>query len=182
MHGKFTAHDLQMANYSLVAYSFGLLGFMLVKVLAPGYFARQDTKTPMKVAMIAMVANMVFNVILVVILVRLEFVAPHAGLALATTFSSFINAMLLLRGLLRDKVFLPEAGWLGFILRVILAAGAMGFALWWLAGNNADWVVWSVWQRIAQLVWLIVVGAAIYFAVLWLSGVRLALFRRPVSG
>ena len=182
LHGKFTVHDLQMSSYSLVAYSFGLLGFMLVKVLAPGYFARQDTKTPMKVALIAMVANMLFNVILVVTLVQLEFSAPHAGLAFATTLSSFINAILLLRGLRRDGVFQPETGWLSFGLRVLLAAGLMGIALWWLAGNISDWMAWSIWQRVGQLAWLIPVGAVIYFMVLWLSGIRLGLFRRPVSG
>lgn len=181
LYGGRTAHDLQMMSLALIAYSFGLLGFMLVKVLVPGYFARQDTKTPMKVAMIAMFANMVFNVILVVVLVRLKFVAPHAGLAFATTLSSFINAVLLLRGLRRDGIFHPEAGWGGFVVRVIVAAAIMGLSLWWLAGNPSAWVAWSTWQRIGELAWLILAGAVIYFVVLWLSGVRLALFRRPVS-
>jgi putative peptidoglycan lipid II flippase len=181
LHGDKTVHDLQMMALALVAYSFGLLGFMLVKVLVPGYFARQDTKTPMKVAMIAMLANMLFNIILVVALVKLNYTAPHAGLAFATTLSSFINALLLLRGLLRDKVFQPEAGWGGFVLRVGLAAALMGTALWWLAG---DWQVWSgfsSWQRIGHLAWLIPAGAAMYFVLLWLGGIRLAQFRRPVS-
>jgi len=181
LHGDKTIHDLQMMSLALVAYSFGLLGFMLVKVLVPGYFARQDTKTPMKVAMIAMLANMLFNIILVVALVKLNYSAPHAGLAFATTLSSFINALLLLRGLLRDKVFQPEGGWGGFVLRVGLAAALMGIALWWLAGDWQGWVRFSSWQRIGHLAWLIPAGAAIYFVLLWLGGIRLAQFRRPVS-
>jgi len=170
-----------MMSLALVAYSFGLLGFMLVKVLVPGYFARQDTKTPMKVAMIAMLANMLFNIILVVVLVKLNYSAPHAGLAFATTLSSFINALLLLRGLLRDKVFQPESDWGGFVLRVGLAAALMGIALWWLAGDWQIWVDFSSWQRIGHLAWLIPAGAAIYFVLLWLGGIRLLQFRRPVS-
>ena len=179
LYGGRTEHDLQMMSLALIAYSFGLLGFMLVKVLVPGYFARQDTKTPMKVAMIAMVANMLFNIILVVTLVHLEFIAPHAGLAFATTLSSFINAMLLLRGLRRDGVFVPEHGWFSFGLRVLLAAGLMGITLWWLAGNIHDWISWSVWERVGQLIWLIPAGAAMYFAILWLSGMRLRTLQKP---
>ena len=182
LYGGKGGHDLQMMALALIAYSFGLLGFMLVKVLVPGYFARQDTRTPMKVAMIAMVANMLFNVILVVSLVQLGYAAPHAGLALATTFSSFINAMLLLRGLLRDGVFRPEAGWIGYLLRVAVAAAVMGTVLWWLAGDWPQWVGYSLTERLLHLVWLIPVGAGIYFAVLAASGLRFGQFRRPVSG
>jgi len=182
LYGDKGSHDLSMMALALIAYSFGLLGFMLVKVLVPGYFARQDTKTPMKVALIAMLANMIFNVILVVTLVQVGYSAPHAGLALATTLSSFMNAMLLLRGLLRDGVFRPEAGWGLYFVRVILAAGLMGTSLWYLAGDWMQWVDYSLAQRLTHLGWLIPAGAAIYFAVLALSGLRFGQFRRPVSG
>jgi putative peptidoglycan lipid II flippase len=182
LYGGKGEHDLQMMSLALIAYSFGLLGFMLVKVLVPGYFARQDTKTPMKVAMIAMAANMLFNVILVVSLVQLGYAAPHAGLALATTFSSFINAMLLLRGLLRDGVFRPEAGWIGYLARLVLAAAVMGSVLWWLAGDWQQWIGYSLTERLLHLGWLIPVGAVIYFAILAASGLHFGQFRRPVSG
>lgn len=182
LYGGKGGHDLSMMALALIAYSFGLLGFMLVKVLVPGYFARQDTKTPMKVALIAMLANMIFNVILVVTLVQVGYSAPHAGLALATTLSSFINAMLLLRGLLRAGVFRPEAGWGRYFVRVILAAGVMGASLWVLAGDWMRWVDYSLTQRLIHLGWLIPAGVAIYFAVLALSGLRFGQFRRPVSG
>ena len=99
--GEFTANDVIMAEAALIAYALGLLGFILVKVLTPGYFARQDTRTPVRIAVYALILNMVLNVVLVVSLVRTNFHAPHAGLAMATTVSALFNASLLYRGLRR---------------------------------------------------------------------------------
>ena len=115
----FDATDVAMSRQSLMAYSLGLLSFILIKVLAPGYYSRQDTRTPVRIAVIAMVANMVMNIILV-------FPLAHAGLALATSLSATLNAFLLYRGLRREGVSQPEAGWPLLIRRGVLASAVMG--------------------------------------------------------
>jgi len=164
-YGAFSQHDVEMASRSLMAYSFGLMGFILVKVLSPGFFARQDTKTPVKIGIIAMVANMVMNLILV-------FPLAHAGLALATSLSAFLNAFLLFRVLRREGVYTPESGWLKLLLQVLVANLAMATLLWWGASDLQAWFAWSGWQRSMQLLFWIVAGAVLYFAVLLLSGVK----------
>lgn len=179
-YGDFSGHDVQMAAWALLAYSFGLLGFILVKILAPGYFARQDTKTPVKIGIIAMLVNMVGNLIFVVLLLEIEFEAPHAGLALATTLSSFVNAMLLLRGLRQQQVFQPQPGWRRLFLQTGVSVLLMGSALYFAAGGEQVWLNSTAGQRIAQLAWLIPLGAFIYAACLYLSGLRFAHLRRPV--
>jgi len=164
-YGAFSQHDVEMATRSLMAYSIGLMGFILVKVLAPGFYARQDTKTPVKIGIIAMVANMVMNLILV-------FPLAHAGLALATSLSAFLNAFLLFRVLRREGVYTPEAGWLKLMLQVLVANLAMAALLWWGASDLQIWFAWGGWQRAMQLLLWIVAGAVLYFAVLLLMGVK----------
>ncbi|HHH89388.1 MAG TPA: murein biosynthesis integral membrane protein MurJ [Aliiroseovarius sp.] len=179
LHGEFSAHDVRMSSLSLMAYSLGLLGFTLVKVLAPGYFARQDTRTPVRIALIAMAANMVCNVIFVLGLRYLDFSGPHAGLALATTCSSMLNAGLLLRGLRRQQVYRPEPGWWKLMLQVGVASGVMLALLWWLGGDAAVWMEAGVTQRLLRLAFIVPAGAAAYFACLWLLGMPFSLLRRP---
>ncbi len=182
LHGKFSAHDVMMARMSLVAYSLGIVGFILVKVLAPGYFARQDTKTPVRIAIIAMVVNMVCNVAFVVPMVMLDMSGPHMGLALATTVSSFVNSGLLLRGLWKSRVYRPGAGWLKLALQVMLANTMMFGVLWFAAGDAQAWIQASIWTRIGWLSGLIGAGAGVYFAILWLFGVRVSdLMHRPTA-
>ena len=164
-YGAFSQHDVEMATRSLMAYSIGLMGFILVKVLAPGFYARQDTKTPVKIGIIAMVSNMVMNVILV-------FPLAHAGLALATSLSAFLNAFLLFRILRREGVYTPEAGWTKLMLQVLLANLSMAALLWWGASDLQTWFAWTGWQRAMQLLLWITAAAALYFAVLLLSGVK----------
>ncbi len=182
LHGKFSVHDVMMARMSLVAYSLGIVGFILVKVLAPGYFARQDTKTPVRIAIIAMVVNMICNVAFVVPMVMLDMEGPHAGLALATTVSSFVNSGLLLRGLWKSGVYRPNAGWLKLAVQVALANMVMFSVLWFASGDAESWILASTWQRIGWLSGLIAAGAAAYFVVLWLFGVRVShLMHRPAT-
>ena len=182
LHGKFQAHDVLMAQLSLIAYSFGILGFILVKVLAPGYFARQDTKTPVRVAMIAMVVNMVCNIAFVVPLVMLNIEGPHMGLALATTVSAFVNAGLLLRGLRKSGVYSPDAGWLKFAVKIILANLVMLVVLWFISGETAMWLEIGLMERILRLAGVVIAGAAVYFATMWLFGIRLThLMHRPAA-
>jgi len=166
----FTGDDVAMAARSLMAYSFGLVGFILIKVLAPGFYARQDTKTPVRIAVIAMVTNMVLNIALV-------FPLAHAGLALATTLSAYLNAFLLFRGLRREGVYRPRQGWRLLILRGAVACGVMAGLLLWGAGNLDLWLALDVWGRIWRLLAWIGAGGAVYFATLFLLGVRLHHFR-----
>ncbi len=179
LHGEFSAHDVEMSSLSLMAYSVGLLGFSLVKVLAPGYFARQDTRTPVRIALIAMAANMAFNVIFVFGLVYLDFSGPHAGLALATTLSSILNASLLLRGLRRQQVYQPESGWGKLFLQVGIASAIMLALLLWLGGETTFWIQAGVLERILRLALIVPAGAGAYFAGLWLLGMPFSILRRP---
>ena len=179
LYGDFSALDVEMASISLLVYSGGLLGFILVKVLAPGYFARQDTKTPVKVGLIAMFANMVMNVIFVVPMLKLGWPAPHAGLALATTLSAFLNAGLLFLGLKKIGVYSPEKGWIKLIAQTLLAASIMGVIIFVFSGELSFWLTATAVERITQLAWIIPVGAATYFFVLWATGVRFSQLMRP---
>lgn len=160
-----------MASISLKAYATGLLGWMLVKVLAPGYFARQDTKTPMKIAVVALVANMVFNLILV-------YPLAHTGLALATSISAFINAGLLFAGLYRLKVYQRSRGWLLFGLRILLANLVMLGLLAWLNESVEAWLAWDFWIRMGYLLMMCAAGAGTYLLVLLLTGFRIQDIRR----
>lgn len=170
---NFTATDVVQVTYSLQAYSLGLIAFMLIKVFAPGYYSRQDTRTPVIIGIIAMAVNMVLNIALV-------FGAgmAHAGLALATSLAAFLNAGLLLAGLLRSGAYRFQPGWAAFALRVLLANLVMSVFLVVLAGSWLEWLDRSGWQRAGHLAVLCLGGMALYFASLWLCGMRLAQFRR----
>jgi len=172
-YGAFDIQDVDMARLSLMAYSLGLLGFIGVKVLAPGYYARQDTKTPVKIGIKAMLANMVLNILFVVPMVKMGFEGPHSGLALATACSAFLNAGLLYRGLRRDGVLNLQPGWMLLFIRVFVASIVMAGLLVWGAGSLVDWMQWTLWQRVGQLVLWVSLGACAYFGVLLVMGVRL---------
>ena len=165
-YGEFSPNDVERASLSLQAYGGGLVGFMLVKVLAPGYFARQDTSTPVKVGIKAMVTNMVFNLALIVPL-------AHVGLALATTLSAAVNAGMLWSGLRRDGVYKAQSGWWVFLLRLGLASLLMVAVILWLNKDLAQWLAWGWQQRCAYLALLVFAGAAAYFGALLASGMRL---------
>lgn len=164
-YGSMTDLDIEMSARSLRAYAIGLVAFMLIKVLATGFFARQDTKTPVKVAVQAMATNMVFNLILI-------WPLAHAGLALATALSAFMNAGLLLRGLIKDGVFNRQPGWGVFALRLLLANAALGGLLFWLSRPSSDWLAADVWQRGLWMATLVFGGLAVYVIVLVVAGVR----------
>ena len=171
-YGKFNDRDVLMCSYALMAYSIGLIGFSLVKVLAPGYFARQDTKTPVKVGIIALAINMVFNVAVVVPAFLSGFPVPHALLALSTGLSAIINAALLFRGLRREGIYAPTAEWRGLLSQIALASLAMAAFLWWISG---DWSAWNDWPALHRALWLalsVIGGAGVYFGTLWLAGAR----------
>ena len=161
----FDGHDVAMAQRSLMAYSLGLQAFILIKVLAPGFYARQDTRTPVRIGVIAMLVNMVLNVIFI-------FPLQHAGLALATSLSAYLNAYLLLRGLRNSGAYQPAAGWSALVLRVGLAATGMGMLLLWLSPDLAWWIESARLARVAWLAGLIVAAIGFYFAALLALGLR----------
>jgi len=171
-YGEFDLQDLDMARLSLMAYALGLLGFIAVKVLAPGFYARQDTRTPVRIGIIAMVSNMGLNVAFVVPMVMLGVEGPHSGLALATACSAFINAGLLFRVLRREGVLTLLPGWGWMLGRVALAGAAMAALLVWGAGDLSRWLPWGLWTRITELGLWVVAGAVCYFGVLLLLGIR----------
>jgi putative peptidoglycan lipid II flippase len=176
LYGKMTPVDVEMASYSLQAYSLGLLAFMLVKVLAPGYFSRQDTVTPVRIGIIAMVANMVMNIALVLPLYW-YFNVGHLGLALATSLAAYLNAGLLWRGLLRDGAFRFMPGFAATLLRIIAATALMGLVLLWLDADLQAWASLQWWQRGLRLGGICGLGLLTYALALWLLGVRPRQFR-----
>jgi putative peptidoglycan lipid II flippase len=170
-HGAFTSADVLQTRQALAAYSIGLIGLILVKVLAPGFYARQDIKTPVKIALVTLAATQVMN---------LAFIVPlkHAGLALSIGIASCLNAVLLFRGLRQRGTYQPQAGWLGFGLKIAAALAVLSVTLWFGMGAEADWLTASATTRIIHLAALIGAGMLAYFATLWLLGFRLHDFRR----
>ncbi len=179
--GAFDTHDVYMSTYALMAYSIGLLGFSMVKVLAPGYFARQDVRTPVRVGMIALGTGMTFNVA-VVLPAALVFnvPAPHVLLAFSTGMAAFLNSAMLFRGLRRSGVYRSAGGWPKLILRVVVANAVMAGLLWWLAGDLARWLAWDTWHRVGWLALCVTGGMAAYFATLAAVGMRVRDLRRTL--
>ena len=165
MRGEFSQFDVEQVSFALFAYLSGLLSFMYIKVLAPGYYARQDTKTPVKIGIIAMVANMIFNLILAPFL-------GYVGLALATTLSATLNAFLLYQGLKRKKVYQLSTKTTFFILRLIAAAVVMALVVYWLSPEFERWLEMSFWQQIRTLVSCVFAGMLSYFFCIMLLGIR----------
>jgi putative peptidoglycan lipid II flippase len=172
-YGDFGAADVTMAGLSLMAYAAGLPGFMLVKVLAPAFYSRKDPRTPVRIAIVALVTNMVLNLVFVVPMVLLDIPAPHAGLALATSIAAWVNAGLLLRTLKHRQIYRPQSGWPRLFLQLTLATGALCALLLWVAPAVVAWLQWPAWLRITNLVFWVVAGAGIYFVTLRISGVDL---------
>jgi putative peptidoglycan lipid II flippase len=176
-YGALTPGDVNMASLSLKAYSLGLLAFMLIKVLAPGFYARKDMATPVKIGIIAMVSNMVLNIAFVLPLMAQGI--GHVGLALATSVAAYINAGLLLRGLLREGVFAWQPGWLAYGTRLLLATGAMAAAVLWLAPAASTWLDWHWQQRALWIVLVCLAGIAAYVGTLAVLGIRPRHLRSP---
>lgn len=181
-YGAFSEHDVVMSQMSLFAYAAGLLGFMLVKVLTPGFYARQDTKTPVRIAVIAMLINIGLNLGFVIPWVKLGWPAPHAGLALATTIAAFVNSGMLLIMLKRQGVYRAAPGWGKLLAQIFAGLIPMALILVFVMQGIADWFDWPAWQRALLLLVWVVAGALIYVAGLYLSGFRLAQFRAEHPG
>jgi len=170
MRGEFDVQDVSMASMSLWAYGSGLLSFMLVKVLAPGYYSRQDTKTPVKYGIIAMLSNMVLNIV---------FAIPYGyvGLAIATAISATLNASLLFWGLRSGGVFQVQKNSVSVLLRIIMAALIMAASLMYFSPSLIAWSELSLMASATKLIILIISGASIYFLALLVLGVRIRHFK-----
>ena len=175
----FSARDVDMAGLALVAYGLGLPGFMLVKILAPAFYARQDTRTPVRIAVRALIANMVLNLVFVVPLVLMQVPGAHAGLALATALASYLNAGLLYRRLRRDGVYRPQGGWGVLALRLFAANAAMAGLLLWGVPAAAEWLAMDGAARAAQIAGWVAAGVVAYLLALRLTGLRLSVFWSP---
>lgn len=177
-YGELEIHDVNMATLSLSAYSVGLCGFMLIKVLAPGFYAQQDTKTPVRIGIIAMLSNMGLNLVLVVPLYFVYGIG-HVGLALATSLSAYINAGLLWRRLTIDGVYAFDGVWPRYLIRVAVACTAMSLAVWLANPAPQHWIAWGWWERTGVLLALCGLGLGLYLAVLAALGMRFSDLRAP---
>lgn len=180
-YGAMSERDVAMASLSLRAYTLGLAAFMLIKVLAPGFYARKDMVTPVSIGIRAMAANMVLNIALVVPLYQLWNIG-HMGLALATSLAAWLNAGLLLRGLLRQGVYRFQPGWAAFGLRLLGAATAMAATVFWLCPSLADWAAWGWRQRAVNMALLVTVGSGVYLLAHLLLGTRRQHLMAPGRG
>jgi putative peptidoglycan lipid II flippase len=169
-HGAFTAHDVSQTAQALRGYGCGLLGIIAVKVLAPGFYAQQDVRTPVRIAIGVLVATQLMNLALV------PWLGP-AALALSIGLGALGNAVFLLRGLLRSGTYRPLPGWAGFGWRVGLASAALGGVLL-VAGQRIDWLALgaSSWQRAALMAVVLPLAAGVYLGALRLGGLRLKQF------
>ncbi len=170
------ASDILMSSFSLKAYALGLFAFMLIKVLVPGYFARQDMKSPVRIGIIAIAANILMKPLVVIPLAMLWGLG-HVGLAITTAAAAYVNAFLLYRGLRRQQIYNPASHWPTLWLRygfanAALVAVLLGFLFFW-----NEWQHWSTLVRIGHLVVVCVVGFITYVLALLVVGVRLRDFK-----
>src|SRR6266478_1919204 len=173
-YGQFGERDVWMTRQALIAYSAGLLGLILVKVLAPGFYARQNIATPVRIAIVTLIATQLMNAALIVPL-------KHAGLALAIGLGACLNAGLLYRKLREYGIYHPQAGWRMFTLKVAAALATMAVVLWLAMGPERWWLGASGATRAAAIAGLVLLGGAAYFGALWILGFRLRDFSRRAA-
>ena len=173
-YGKFTATDALMTQKALVAYSVGLMGLIVVKVLAPGFYSRQDIKTPVKIAIVTLIMTQLMN---------LAFIGPlkHAGLALSIGLAACLNASLLYWQLRKQKIFTPQPGWQRFLLRLVVAVVVMAAALLGGLSLMPEWSQGSMAWRLLRLMAVVAVGGIAYFATLALLGFKVKEFARRTA-
>jgi putative peptidoglycan lipid II flippase len=177
----FTAHDVNMTAAALMAYAFGFMGFSLVKVLIPGFYARQQTRVPMRFAIVSLGCGMAMSLSGVLVAVQLGFHAPHAVLAAATSTSAWINASLLYRRLRQDGVYQPQAGWRRFAIQLLAANAVMAATLLAQHGPLDTWLAAGLAERVTRLLVLMAAAAGAYAATLLLLGLRPRHFRRGLA-
>ena len=166
-YGVFTVNDVQQVTAPLMGYGVGLIGLVAIKILAPGFYASHDIKTPVKIAIAVLIITQLLNIALVPLF-------AHAGLALAIGLGALINALWLLIGLIKRGNYLPLPGWGKFIAQVVFASALLGVLLWWSA-NNFDWTALKsdIFKRIMLLAGVLIASTAIYFIALMVSGLKI---------
>jgi putative peptidoglycan lipid II flippase len=169
-YGEFSVNDLLQTQKSLIALASGVPAFMMVKVLASGFYARQDIKTPVKVGAWAMLVNSILCALLV-------WPLAHAGLALASALAGYVNCGILLMLLIRRGIYQPAKGWWKFLLQLLLANLAIAAYLYLMVASPGYWLGHSAFLRLELLVAQVLAAVLIYFAILYLVGVRLGQFR-----
>ncbi len=175
-YGAFSASDAIHTRDALVAYSVGLCGLILVKVLAPGFYARQDIRTPVKIAIVTLCATQLMNLVFTIV-----FSLGHAGLALSISLAACLNATLLYRGLRLREIYRPQPGWVLFGVKLAVALAVMGAVLWFATGTESSWLTEGGATRVLKLSAIVVAGAASYFATLFALGFRPRDFRRQAA-
>ncbi len=171
-YGAFNESDTVMASLSLMAYSLGLPAFILIKILANAFYSRQDSKTPVRIGIIAMIVNMVLNVIFVLLLLNFSELPAHMGLALATSGSAYCNALLLALALRRDNYLDLSHDFVTLIFKILLAVAGMSALLWLLSGDMGLWSGWNGFERLLELAYLIIPAILCYLLLLWIMGIR----------
>lgn len=175
--GAFAASDVLMTSQALIGYSIGLIGLILVKILAPGFYARQDIRTPVKIGVATLFATQLMNALFIY-----GFHLQHAGLALSIGLGACLNSAILFHFLRKKGIYRPEPGWTSYFLKVGLAVLALGVTLWFGMGSEQSWLVGSGWARIGRLTALVTGGVFVYFAVLAALGFRPRDFSRRAIG
>ena len=166
-YGAFSERDVHQTTTALMGYGAGLLGLVAIKVLAPGFYASQDIKTPVRIAIGVLVLTQLLNLVFVPIF-------GHAGLALAIGLGALVNALSLLIGLRRRGSYVPAPGWTVFVVRVLGASGLLAVFLWWTAHAVSWTALQAVYvQRIGLMALVLLASAAIYFIALWATGMKL---------
>lgn len=173
-YGKFSEFDGLMTQQALVAYAFGLLGLILIKVLAPAFYSRQNIKTPVKIAIFTLVLTQVFNFILIGPL-------QHAGLALSISIAACVNAAILFWQLRRQKIFIPLKGWFLFLVQVIIATLVMGIVLFYLRDWMPNWSTGTLLSRLIRLFGLVCAGGIAYFVTLYIMRFKFKPFIKRVN-
>lgn len=170
-YGQFSNHDASMTQRALIAYSIGLVGLIIVKVLAPGFYSRQDIKTPVKIAIITLILTQLMNLLFIVPL-------QHAGLSLSIGLAACLNAGLLLWQLLKQKIYTPQPGWLAFILKLVISVAIMATALLFTMYFVSAWDSGNMLIRLCRLMMIVIVGIVAYFGSLFILGFRPAHFSK----
>ena len=164
--------DVEMASLSLMTYALGLPAFIMVKVLAPGFYSRQDTRTPVRIGLIAIVVNIVCNLVIVLPWYQLGYIGPHAGLALSTAISGFVNAALLFRGLKKQGIIIATSGWLPYLAKILFASIFMAAIVWYLNPNDIWWQDAGVFRKIGALGGLVLSAIVAYLLAILAMGIR----------
>lgn len=172
-YGKFDAHDVEMTRQALIAYSLGLIGLILVKVLAPAFYSRQNIKTPVKIAIFTLISTQLMNLIFV-----FGLDLKHAGLALSIGLGACLNAGALYYHLRKANIYQPQAGWVIFMSKLIAAVLLMALVLYYVVGSHQTWLGYTLVPKLMHLLLLLVVGSATYFVALYLMGIRIKDFMR----